>query len=168
MSWCDCVLVSLPECLPTGPGSLFESAGKTADLAVFPVDPQPIVGSATAECDRFDRSGRDALSTVVAVSHSLVDTPFELVKPICQFTDRFIRTASRRHWIAGTVLTGADQCDRDHGGEQRRDGARYGDGGDDFARRMLRLHKLTMSLTRDDGSDKWVEASPIEDLEEAA
>ena len=41
-------------------------------------------------------------------------------------------------------------------------------GGDDFARRMLRLHKLTMSLTRDDGSDKWVEASPIEDLEEAA
>ena len=41
-------------------------------------------------------------------------------------------------------------------------------GGDDFARRMLRLHKLTMSLTRDDGSDKWAEASPIEDLEESA
>ena len=41
-------------------------------------------------------------------------------------------------------------------------------GGDDFARRMLRLHKLTMSLTRDDGPDKWVEASPIGDLEEAA
>ena len=41
-------------------------------------------------------------------------------------------------------------------------------GGDDFARRMLRLHKLTMSLTRDDGPDKWVEASPLEDLEEAA
>ena len=41
-------------------------------------------------------------------------------------------------------------------------------GGDDFVRRMLRLHKLTMSLTRDDGSDKWVETSPIEDLEEAA
>ena len=125
MSWCDCVLVSLPECLPTGPGSLFESAGKTADLAVFPVDPQPIVGSATAECDRFDRSGRDALSTVVAVSHPLVDTPFELVKPICQFTDRFIRTAARRHWIAGTVLTGADQGNRDHSGEcqgQRSDG----------------------------------------------
>ena len=41
-------------------------------------------------------------------------------------------------------------------------------GGDDFARRMLRLHKLTMSLTRDDGSDKWAEASPLEDLEESA
>jgi len=41
-------------------------------------------------------------------------------------------------------------------------------GGDDFVRRMLRLHKLTMSLTRDAGRDRWVEASPLEDLEEAA
>ena len=41
-------------------------------------------------------------------------------------------------------------------------------GGDDFARRMLRLHKLTMSLTRDAGRDRWVEASPLKDLEEAA
>ena len=97
MSWCDCVLVSLPECLPTGPGSLFESAGKTADLAVFPVNPQPVVGSATAECDRLDRSRRDAFPTVVAARHSLVDTAFELVKSGFQFTDRLITTAFRRH-----------------------------------------------------------------------
>ena len=90
------------------------------------------------------------------LAHLVVDR----VRRVHGLGHRQSRRGARRH-------EGLER-DRDHGGEQRRDGARYGDGGDDFARRMLRLHKLTMSLTRDDGSDKWVEASPIEDLEEAA
>ena len=74
------------------PRARVERAGQAADLAIFPIDPQPIVGGAAAECDRLDRAGWHALSAVVAAWHVSVDPAFQLIQAAVQFADLGVAT----------------------------------------------------------------------------